>query len=52
VYKLLNEGVQGTSPEGETLVVAAQRIAPDRGKYEDAGSMVASDLQIMALHCG
>jgi N-acetyl-anhydromuramyl-L-alanine amidase AmpD len=33
VYRLLNLGVRGVSPEGETIVVPPQAIEPDQGKY-------------------
>lgn len=41
-YRLLNLGISGSTPEGETISVAAQAVEPKKGKY--SGGMSAQAL--------
>lgn len=44
VYRLLNLGISGTSPEGETIRVQPQVIEPNKGKYSSLISAQAQSL--------
>lgn len=50
VYRLLNEGLRGVSNQGEVISVSGQPVTPQRGPYEQAGSIqIQSDDYAPAL---
>jgi hypothetical protein len=52
IYELINRGFSGASPEGETIVVAAQEIEPWRGNYQNVTPLTSPDYVPSALDYG
>jgi N-acetyl-anhydromuramyl-L-alanine amidase AmpD len=52
VYSLLNSGFSGFSPEGEKLIVTAQEVEPQRGKYAEVISLDSPDYLTNAMDYG
>lgn len=43
IFRLLNVGLEGSSPTGELVQVAAQPVEPRRGRYEDVVTIASTD---------
>jgi N-acetylmuramoyl-L-alanine amidase CwlA len=52
VYKLLNSGFSGKSPEGEEIIVPAIEVAPRRGNYEQVVPLSSPDYALSSLDYG
>jgi hypothetical protein len=52
VYKLLNSGFSGESPQGEAIIVPAEEIGPQRGYYEQVIPLTSPDYAPMSLDYG
>jgi hypothetical protein len=52
IYKLLNSGFSGASPQGEEIIVIAQEVELRRGNYEDVIPMTSPDYEPAAMDYG
>jgi N-acetyl-anhydromuramyl-L-alanine amidase AmpD len=52
VYRLLNSGFSGSSPQGEVIIVSAQEVELRRGNYQDVIPLTSPDYAPMALDYG
>jgi hypothetical protein len=52
IYRLLNSGFTGASPEGEQIIVVAQEVEIRRGNYEDVIPLTSPDYTLNAMDYG
>jgi N-acetyl-anhydromuramyl-L-alanine amidase AmpD len=52
IYKLLNSGFRGATPQGEEIIVIAQEVELRRGNYEDVVPLTSPDYAPAAMDYG